>query len=89
MPPAATKRNCKLACASEKVPVTTTETYAKGDVDFKAQLTKIKATNPDAADGSLGLLGVQAIGVLATLLRATSGSTSTSGMLNCTLSSAA
>ena len=30
------------------MPVTTTETYAKGDVDFKAQLTKIKATNPDA-----------------------------------------
>ena len=25
-----------------------TETFAKGDVDFKAQLTKIKATNPDA-----------------------------------------
>ena len=38
----------KAALASEKVPVTTTETYAKGDVDFKAQLTKIKATNPDA-----------------------------------------
>ena len=31
-----------------KVPVTTTETFAKGDVDFKAQLTKIKASNPDA-----------------------------------------
>ncbi len=31
-----------------KIPVTTTETFAKGDVDFKAQLTKIKATNPDA-----------------------------------------
>ena len=29
-------------------PVTTTETFAKGDVDFKAQLTKIKGTNPDA-----------------------------------------
>ena len=28
--------------------MTTTETYVKGDVDFKAQLTKIKATNPDA-----------------------------------------
>ncbi|MEO7031062.1 MAG: ABC transporter substrate-binding protein [Herbaspirillum sp.] len=38
----------KAALASEKVPVTTTETYAKGDVDFKAQLTKIKATNPGA-----------------------------------------
>ena len=31
-----------------KIPVTTTETFAKGDVDFKAQLTKIKAGNPDA-----------------------------------------
>lgn len=31
-----------------KIPVTTTETFAKGDVDFKAQLTKIKASNPDA-----------------------------------------
>src|SRR6185369_4729227 len=30
------------------IPVTTTETFAKGDVDFKAQLTKIKASNPDA-----------------------------------------
>jgi branched-chain amino acid transport system substrate-binding protein len=31
-----------------KIPVTATETFAKGDVDFKAQLTKIKASNPDA-----------------------------------------
>jgi branched-chain amino acid transport system substrate-binding protein len=31
-----------------KIPVTTTETFARGDVDFKAQLTKIKSTNPDA-----------------------------------------
>jgi len=31
-----------------KLPVTTTETYVKGDVDFKAQLTKIKASEPDA-----------------------------------------
>jgi len=31
-----------------KLPVTTTETYVKGDVDFKAQLTKIKASAPDA-----------------------------------------
>ncbi len=31
-----------------KIPVTTTETFAKGDVDFKPQLTKIKATKPDA-----------------------------------------
>lgn len=38
----------KAALAKQGMPVTTTETYAKGDVDFKAQLTKIKATNPDA-----------------------------------------
>ena len=40
--------NFKKALETLKVPVTTTETFAKGDVDFKAQLTKIKATNPDA-----------------------------------------
>lgn len=38
----------KNTLAAQKIPVTDTETYAKGDVDFKAQLTKIKATNPDA-----------------------------------------
>jgi len=40
--------NFVKALDAQKVPVTTTETFAKGDVDFKAQLTKIKATNPDA-----------------------------------------
>ncbi|MEJ8849135.1 ABC transporter substrate-binding protein [Variovorax rhizosphaerae] len=40
--------NFKKALEDAKMPVTTTETFAKGDVDFKAQLTKIKATNPDA-----------------------------------------
>ena len=40
--------NFKKALEEQKLPVTTTETFAKGDVDFKAQLTKIKATNPDA-----------------------------------------
>jgi branched-chain amino acid transport system substrate-binding protein len=40
--------NFKKALEQLKMPVTTTETFAKGDVDFKAQLTKIKATNPDA-----------------------------------------
>ncbi|MFJ1301188.1 ABC transporter substrate-binding protein [Pseudomonadota bacterium AL_CKDN230030165-1A_HGKHYDSX7] len=40
--------NFKKALDDQKVPVTTTETFAKGDVDFKAQLTKIKGTNPDA-----------------------------------------
>ena len=38
----------KKALEDLKIPVTTTETFAKGDVDFKAQLTKIKASNPDA-----------------------------------------
>ena len=40
--------NFKKALEDLNIPVTTTETFAKGDVDFKAQLTKIKATNPDA-----------------------------------------
>ncbi|WP_374619533.1 ABC transporter substrate-binding protein [Pandoraea sp.] len=40
--------NFKKALADLKIPVMTTETFAKGDVDFKAQLTKIKASNPDA-----------------------------------------
>lgn len=40
--------NFKKALEDLKIPVTTTETFAKGDVDFKAQLTKIKSTNPDA-----------------------------------------
>jgi branched-chain amino acid transport system substrate-binding protein len=30
------------------IPITTTETFAKGDVDFKAQLTKIKSSGADA-----------------------------------------
>ncbi|NMM36917.1 MAG: ABC transporter substrate-binding protein [Glaciimonas sp.] len=38
----------KTVLAAQKISVTDTETYAKGDVDFKAQLTKIKAGNPDA-----------------------------------------
>lgn len=37
----------KKALDDMKVPVTTTETFAKGDVDFKAQLTKIKASGAD------------------------------------------
>lgn len=40
--------NFKKALEDQKVPVVATETFAKGDVDFKAQLTKIKAANPDA-----------------------------------------
>ncbi|MCL2658584.1 MAG: ABC transporter substrate-binding protein [Betaproteobacteria bacterium] len=40
--------NFKKALEDLKMPVTTTETFAKGDVDFKAQLTKIKASGADA-----------------------------------------
>lgn len=40
--------NFVKALGALKIPVTTTETFAKGDVDFKPQLTKIKASNPDA-----------------------------------------
>ena len=38
----------KKVLETQKIPVTTTETYVKGDVDFKAQLTKIKGGSPDA-----------------------------------------
>ena len=38
----------KKALENMNMAITTTETFAKGDVDFKAQLTKIKASNPDA-----------------------------------------
>jgi branched-chain amino acid transport system substrate-binding protein len=38
----------KKALYDLNIPITTTETFAKGDVDFKAQLTKIKASGADA-----------------------------------------
>jgi branched-chain amino acid transport system substrate-binding protein len=40
--------NFKKALEAAKIPVINTETFAKGDVDFKPQLTKIKAGQPDA-----------------------------------------
>jgi branched-chain amino acid transport system substrate-binding protein len=40
--------NFVRALRSLQIPVTTTESFAKGDVDFKPQLTKIKSSNPDA-----------------------------------------
>jgi branched-chain amino acid transport system substrate-binding protein len=40
--------NFKKALQDLKIPVTATETFAKGDVGFKPQLTNIKAGNPDA-----------------------------------------
>jgi branched-chain amino acid transport system substrate-binding protein len=38
----------KKAVDAEKLEVVATETFAKGDLDFSAQLTKIKSLNPDA-----------------------------------------
>ncbi len=38
----------KKAIEAEKLEVLTTETFAKGDIDFSAQLTKIKGLKPDA-----------------------------------------
>jgi branched-chain amino acid transport system substrate-binding protein len=40
--------NFKKALQDLKIPITATETFAKGDVGFKPQLTNIKASNPDA-----------------------------------------
>jgi branched-chain amino acid transport system substrate-binding protein len=38
----------KKAVEAEKLEVVATETFAKGDIDFSAQLTKIKSLDPDA-----------------------------------------
>lgn len=38
----------KAALTEAKVEILTEETFAKGDTDFSAQLTKIKSLNPDA-----------------------------------------
>lgn len=38
----------KKALEDNGIQITTTQTYAKGDTDFSAQLTEIKGTNPDA-----------------------------------------
>ncbi len=38
----------RQALADNRIEVLTTETFAKGDVDFSAQLTKIRALKPDA-----------------------------------------
>jgi branched-chain amino acid transport system substrate-binding protein len=40
--------NFVKALQALKIPVSNTETFAKGDVDFKPQLTKIQASRPDA-----------------------------------------
>jgi branched-chain amino acid transport system substrate-binding protein len=40
--------NFNKALQAQKIPIVTTETFSKGDVDFKPQLTKIKNSNADA-----------------------------------------
>lgn len=62
--------NFKKALATLKIPVTTTETFAKGDVDFKPQLTKIKSSNADAvvlsalvAEGAPALVQARQLGI--------------------------
>lgn len=54
------------------IPVVDTETYAKGDMDFKAQLTKLKAEEPDAIicpclseEGSNILIQARTLGIKA------------------------
>lgn len=63
--------NFKKALEALKIPVTTTETFAKGDVDFKPQLTKIKASNPDAivlsalvAEGAPAMVQARQLGIV-------------------------
>ena len=62
--------NFKKALANLKIPVTTTETFAKGDVDFKPQLTKIKSSNADAivlsalvAEGAPAMVQARQLGI--------------------------
>lgn len=62
--------NFKKALEALKIPVTATETFAKGDVDFKPQLTKIKASNADAivlsalvAEGAPAMVQARQLGI--------------------------
>jgi branched-chain amino acid transport system substrate-binding protein len=62
--------NFKKALEALKIPVTTTETFAKGDVDFKPQLTKVKSSNPDAivlsalvAEGAPAMVQARQLGI--------------------------
>ncbi|MDE2344741.1 MAG: ABC transporter substrate-binding protein [Betaproteobacteria bacterium] len=55
---------------AQHIAVVDTETYSKGDVDFKAQLTKIKAQSPDAIvcpclaeEGANILIQARALGI--------------------------
>jgi branched-chain amino acid transport system substrate-binding protein len=62
--------NFKKALETLKIPVTTIETFAKGDVDFKPQLTKIKSSNADAivmsalvAEGAPAMVQARQLGI--------------------------
>jgi branched-chain amino acid transport system substrate-binding protein len=62
--------NFKKALETLKIPVTTTESFAKGDVDFKPQLTKIKSSNADAivmsalvAEGAPAMVQARQLGI--------------------------
>lgn len=62
--------NFKKALETLKISVTTTETFAKGDVDFKPQLTKIKSSNADAivmsalvAEGAPAMVQARQLGI--------------------------
>jgi branched-chain amino acid transport system substrate-binding protein len=62
--------NFKKALQELKITVTATETFAKGDVGFKPQLTNIKASNPDAivlsalvAEGSPIMVQARQVGI--------------------------
>lgn len=52
----------KAALAGHKLDIVATETFQRGDVDFAAQLTKIKAANPDLI--VLGALAEEAAGII-------------------------
>ncbi len=60
----------RQALQAQHIDVVDTETYSKGDVDFKAQLTKIKAQSPDAIvcpclseEGANILIQARALGI--------------------------
>ncbi|MBU6505347.1 MAG: ABC transporter substrate-binding protein [Betaproteobacteria bacterium] len=62
----------RQALQAQHIDVVDTETYSKGDVDFKAQLTKIKAQSPDAIvcpclseEGANILIQARALGIKA------------------------
>jgi len=52
----------KKALEDNGIPIVATETFQRGDVDFAAQLTKIKAQNPDLI--VIGALAEEAAGIV-------------------------